>query len=64
MVTLQLPVPVHAPDQPVNVDPVAADAVSVTDAPLFAVAVQVDPQEIPPPDTVPEPAPDFVTDNE
>ena len=30
----QLPVPVHAPVQPENVEPVAAAAVSVTDVPL------------------------------
>jgi hypothetical protein len=32
--TEQLPVPVHAPDHPANVDPAAAAAVSVTLVPL------------------------------
>ena len=35
MLTTQLPVPVHAPLQPVNVEPAAAVAVSVTDVPLL-----------------------------
>ena len=34
MVTAQVPVPVHAPLQPVKVEPVAAVAVSVTLVPL------------------------------
>jgi hypothetical protein len=33
IVTVQVPVPVHAPDQPVKVDPVVAAAVKVTDVP-------------------------------
>ena len=32
--TVQVPVPVHAPLQPENVEPLAADAVSVTEVPL------------------------------
>ena len=32
--TVQVPVPVHAPLQPANVEPLAAAAVSVTDVPL------------------------------
>jgi hypothetical protein len=32
-VTTQEPVPVHAPLQPANVEPAAADAVNVTDVP-------------------------------
>jgi hypothetical protein len=35
MVTAQLPVPLHAPLQPVNVEPAAAVAVSVTEVPLL-----------------------------
>jgi len=35
MVTTQEPVPVHAPLQPVKVEPAAAVAVSVTDVPLL-----------------------------
>ena len=33
IVTVHEPVPVHAPDQPVNIEPVAGDAVSVTEVP-------------------------------
>ena len=33
--TVHVPVPVHAPFQPANVEPLAAAAVSVTDAPLL-----------------------------
>ena len=33
IVTVQAPVPEHAPDQPVNVDPLFAEAVKVTDVP-------------------------------
>ena len=33
IVTVQVPVPEHAPDQPVKVDPLAANAVRVTDVP-------------------------------
>jgi hypothetical protein len=35
MVTMQEPVPVHAPLHPVKVEPAAAVAVSVTDVPLL-----------------------------
>ena len=61
--TVQLPVPEHAPLQPANVEPLAADAVSVTDVPLAKLALQVPPQFTPDgdEDTVPLPAPDFVT---
>lgn len=34
MEVVQVPVPVHAPLQPVNVEPLAAAAVSVTDVPV------------------------------
>ena len=33
IVTVQVPVPEHAPDQPEKVDPLAAEAVKVTDIP-------------------------------
>jgi hypothetical protein len=33
IVTMQVPVPVHAPDQPVKVDPLVAEAVKVIDLP-------------------------------
>jgi hypothetical protein len=63
MVTMQVPVPTHAPLQPPNVAPVAAVAVSVTAVPLATFAEHVDPQLIPPvlEVTVPLPVPDFVT---
>ena len=41
MVTTQVAVPVQAPDHPVNVDPAAAAAVSVTCAPVANVALHV-----------------------
>ena len=34
IVTTQLPVPKHAPDQPVNIEPDFADAVRVTTVPM------------------------------
>jgi hypothetical protein len=59
MVTLQAPVPVQAPLQPVKVEPVPGAAVSVTAVPLVNEAAQVAPQEMPAGalDTVPAPAP-------
>ena len=59
----QLPVPVQAPLQPANVEPVAAAAVSVTDAPLAKLALQVAPQLMPPvfDATVPVPVPFLAT---
>ena len=61
--TVQVLVPVHAPLQPVNVEPLAAAAVSVTDVPLAKLALQVAPQLMPPvfDVTVPVPVPVFVT---
>ena len=35
LVAVQLPVPLHAPDQPENVEPDDAEAVSVIDEPVF-----------------------------
>src|SRR3984957_16340247 len=65
MVTEQAPVPVHAPLQPVKVDPAAALAVSVTTVPLLKLALQVVPQLIPVGllVTVPVPVPALVTLN-
>jgi hypothetical protein len=65
IVTVHAPVPVHAPVQPVNVLPVAAVPVSVTDVPELYVAVHVAPQLMPAGVlvTVPVPAPDRVTVN-
>jgi len=61
--TVQAPVPVQAPLQPANAEPLAAAGVSVTDAPLEKLAVHVDPQLMPAGEevTVPVPVPDFVT---
>jgi hypothetical protein len=42
-----VPVPEHAPDQPVNVDDASAAAVSVTVVPKSKLALQVEPQAIP-----------------
>src|SRR5688572_3710232 len=55
------PVPEHAPDQPVNVEPPAGAAVSVTWKPRLYVCEQSEPQSTPVPVTVPVPAPDLVT---
>lgn len=61
--TVQRPVPEHARDQPVKVDPAAALAVRVTLVPEMKVVRHVEPQLIPDgdDDTVPEPSPDLVT---
>lgn len=63
--TVQVLVPVHAPLQPLNVEPLAAAADNVTDVPLAMLALQVAPQLIPPvfDVTVPVPVPALVTDN-
>lgn len=65
MVTVQVDVPVHAPNQPVKREPAAAVAVSVTRVPDPKYAVQVAPQFTPPTFEVtpPEPAPERVTVN-
>lgn len=62
-VTLQIPVPEQDPDQPLKVEPEAADAVSEIVVPEFALSEQVEPHEIVPPVTVPDPVPDFVTES-
>ena len=46
-VTLQVPVPVQAPDQPVNVEVAFGTAVSVTMVPLVKLALHIAPQLIP-----------------
>jgi hypothetical protein len=45
--TAHVPVPLHVPDQPANLEPVLGLAVSVTEAPLAKVAPHVVPQLIP-----------------
>src|SRR5438445_7949167 len=63
IVTLQAPVPVQLPLQPVKVEPAAGAAVKVTAVPLVNEAEQVAPQEIPAGElvTVPLPPPALVT---
>lgn len=60
---MQVPVPVHAPDQPVKSELASGLAVSVTDVPLVNVALHVDPQLMPAGTlvTVPVPLPASVT---
>ena len=61
IVTLQEPVPLHAPDHPVKRDPEAARAVSVTVVPDLKSCMQTVPQAIPPGELVTLPAPLFLT---
>jgi hypothetical protein len=61
IVTWHDPEPVHAPLQPVNVDPAAGVAVRVTKVPMLKLALQVVPQLIPPDELVTVPLPDVVT---
>ena len=63
IVTVQVPVPAHAPLQPVNDDPADGTAVRVTEVPVANEAEQVAPQLMPAGDevTVPVPVPAFVT---
>jgi hypothetical protein len=65
--TTHVPVPAQRPpDQPENVDPVAADAVNVTTVPWSKDAEHAPPQLMPAGDdvTVPEPDPPLDTVNE
>jgi len=60
--TVQVPVPVHPPPLHLaNVEPLAAVAVNVTDAPLAKGSEQSAPQLIPVPITVPFPIPFLFT---
>jgi hypothetical protein len=63
MVTMQVPVPVQAPDQPVKLDPMVAEAVRVTTVPSAKIGLQVDGQETPAGEevTVPDPVPAITT---
>src|SRR6266511_1974950 len=61
--TVQVPVPVQAPPQPVKVEPEAVVAVRVTEVPSTKAWEQVEPQSMPAglEPTVPAPSPPFVT---
>src|SRR3989338_11716099 len=63
ILSVQFPVPVHAPVHPVKVSPDAGVAVRVTDVPELSETEHVGPQLMvaPLPITVPEPVPDLVT---
>jgi len=63
MLTVQVAVPLHAPDQPVKIDVPSAVGVRVTIAPVVKLAVQVGPQSIPAGEEVmlPPPAPVLLT---
>ena len=63
IVSAQFPVPEQSPDQPVNFEPAAALAVSVTGVPSLNCAEHVAPHLIPAGELVtpPEPFPDLVT---
>ena len=65
-VTLQLAVPLHAPDHPPNVEPELGVALKATAVPLANVALHVDPQWMPAGELVmlPPPPPEFATVNE
>ena len=56
-VTLHGPVPLQAPDQPPNAEPVPGAAVNVTAVPVAKLALHVDPQLIPAGELVMVPAP-------
>ena len=61
-VTVQAPVPEQAPLQPAKEEPAAGVAVRVMGVPKGTACEQVAPQVMPPPVTVPTPAPLLVTD--
>jgi len=65
IVTLQVPVPLQPPLQPVKVEPTVGVGVSVTVVPWLNVDEQVAPQLMPAGDevTVPAPVPALVTDS-
>src|SRR5262245_29215060 len=63
MVTVHVPVPLHAPLHPAKTEPADAAGVSVTGVPAEKLAEHVGPQEIPPGELVmvPPPVPDLAT---
>jgi hypothetical protein len=60
---VQVPVPVHAPDQPAKSELASGFAISVTVVPLAKLALHVSPQFMPAGAlvTIPVPLPEFVT---
>ena len=66
MLTVQVPLPVHEPDQPVKTEPASAVAVSTTSVDAEKLAEQLVPQLMPAGDDVivPLPAPLLLTVNE
>ena len=64
MLTVQLPLPEQAPDQPVKVEPAEGETVRVTEVPFWYVSEQSPPQLMPPglEVTAPEPLPDLETE--
>jgi hypothetical protein len=62
IVTVQAPVPLHAPPQPANRQPVAGVAVKLTCVPTPKLALQVAPQLIPDGELVTVPLPDTDAD--
>jgi hypothetical protein len=64
IVTVQVPVPLHAPPQLLKVQPLAGVAVSVTAVPGANLALQVVGQSMPPGELVTVPLPVSLTVNE
>ena len=64
IVTWQLPVPLHAPLQPANVEPLAALAVNTTCVPGAKLALQIPGQPMPAGELVTQPLPFSLTVSE
>jgi hypothetical protein len=63
IVTTQLPAPLHAPPQPLNLQPLAGVGVRVTVVPALKLVLHVEGQLTPAGELVTVPVPDTVTDN-
>jgi hypothetical protein len=63
IVTMQLPVPLQAPPQPVKLQPLAGVAVNVTGVPLEKFALHVAPQLMPEGELATVPLPDLLTES-